>query len=409
MRKYILFLMIFTLFFISCGRMDKRLIISLKGSNYSTKKTFKALVNQFHNENPDYTISIQIYDEHEFEEDLEFYLNSKYPPDVVTWIGGERMRYYARKNLLDPINDIMENKFNNKYFPLNLKIPSSMDGKIYLAPHTYYPWVIYYKKSTFQKYGITPPKTYDEFLAICEKFKQNNVNPLAIGTKELWTVTPWFDILDLRINGLDFHKSLLSNKVPINDVRVKNVFKYWAILVNNGYFTKDSSKLKNIDALDSVFFDKAGMTLTAQFIEDYAPQEIKSDLDFFRLPMIDNNVGFYEEALIEGFIVPKNALHKKEAKEFIKFVTSKKSQQYFTELSGKIPANLQVKNLDATAKKSMDIILNSKAITQFYDDQIEEEFLMAIFMGFASFMENPKEIDNILNTLEEKRNEIYSK
>lgn len=45
---------------------------------------------------------------------------------------------------------------------------------------------IYYNKSIFDKYGLTVPTTWNEFVALCDKLKSAGVTPLGIGGKDSW-------------------------------------------------------------------------------------------------------------------------------------------------------------------------------------------------------------------------------
>ena len=42
--------------------------------------------------------------------------------------------------------------------------------------------------------------------------KKNGITPITIGTKFLWTAGGWFDYLNLRINGYQFHMDLTAGK-----------------------------------------------------------------------------------------------------------------------------------------------------------------------------------------------------
>jgi raffinose/stachyose/melibiose transport system substrate-binding protein len=45
---------------------------------------------------------------------------------------------------------------------------------------------IFYSKDLFEKYGLQPPQTWDEFVKICETLKSNGVAPMTIAGKDGW-------------------------------------------------------------------------------------------------------------------------------------------------------------------------------------------------------------------------------
>ena len=74
----------------------------------------------------------------------------------VTWFAGERMRYFASKDLLEPIDDIFENGFEAD-FPKAFVSASSYEDRIYFLPQSWYWWGVYYRKSVSKNWGSPYP------------------------------------------------------------------------------------------------------------------------------------------------------------------------------------------------------------------------------------------------------------
>ncbi len=49
---------------------------------------------------------------------------------------------------------------------------------------------VIYNRTVFEKNGIEPPKTWDEFIGICDKLKSAGVDPFCWGFKDNWTGAP---------------------------------------------------------------------------------------------------------------------------------------------------------------------------------------------------------------------------
>ena len=93
-------------------------------------------------------------------------------------------------------------------------------GKQIFVPTNYYWWGFFYRKSTFAKWGVQEPKTWNDFLALCETLKSKGIPPIGIGLGDTpWMASAWFDYLDLRINGAPFHRELLAGKHRFDDPR----------------------------------------------------------------------------------------------------------------------------------------------------------------------------------------------
>ena len=82
----------------------------------------------------------------------------------------------------------------------------SVDGRQYGVPYQHYQVGLYLRSDVLREAGIAePPRSWDGLLAACERLKTRHVEPIAIGTRDLWPAAAWFDYLDLRENGLAFH------------------------------------------------------------------------------------------------------------------------------------------------------------------------------------------------------------
>ena len=65
------------------------------------------------------------------------------------------------------------------------------DGKMYTLPLSKSTEVLYYNKTFFDANGLTPPKTWDEMEALCQKIKQIDPNciPLGYDSESNWFIT----------------------------------------------------------------------------------------------------------------------------------------------------------------------------------------------------------------------------
>ena len=84
-------------------------------------------------------------------------------PDVIESVL-EGMIAYQRAGLLEPIDDLF-NKWPDKdqFIPSTIKA-LTLNGKLYGVPYNTNVRVLLYRKDLFEKYGLTPPKTWDEFV-----------------------------------------------------------------------------------------------------------------------------------------------------------------------------------------------------------------------------------------------------
>ena len=368
------------------------------------------LVKRFEEKYPNIDVVHSTVAHEDFKQAIRAYLTASTPPDVMTWFAGNRARFFIDKGLIMDISDVWEGEGWNESYPTGFRALSTVDGKQYFLPTSWYWWAIYYRKDIFEEYGLEPPETWEEFLQVCETLKENGVTPLTIGTKYRWTAAAWFDYINMRVNGPDFHIDLMLGKEKYDDPRVLEVFTdYWAPLVENGYFIEAPAAYSWSEALQFMVDGSAAMYLMGDFLRDSYPDEEEVNLDFFRFPIIDPAVPVGEDAPTDGFFVAANAQHPEAAAEFLAFLGSVEAQQYYADTLGRLPTNMEVDTSGFTPVqlKGLELIQGADFVAQFYDRDTTPEMADEGMNGFMEFWDNPGNIDDILARLETVRQEIF--
>jgi len=380
-------------------------------SDPAPREADAALVKMFEEEHPDIDVIHSTIAHEDFKQAIRAYLTASTPPDVMTWFAGNRARFFIDKGLIMDISDVWEKEGWNESYPKGFRALSTVNDKQYFLPASWYWWAVYYRKDIFDQYGLKPPQTWDEFLQVCETLKQNGITPITIGTKYPWTAAGWFDYLNMRVNGPEFHINLMLGKERYDDPRVKKVFTdYWGVLIQKGYFLENAAAYSWSEALQFMIEGKAAMYLMGDFIRDSYPDELEGNLDFFRFPIIDPNVPIGEDAPTDGFFIAANSQHPEEAKLFLAFLGSVKAQQYFADTLGRLPTNMGVDTSKFTPVqlKGLELIKGADYVAQFYDRDTTPEMAEKGMAGFMEFWDNPGAIDDILARLEAARQEIFA-
>lgn len=372
------------------------------------KKAMEELIADFQKANPDVTVKWNNFDHEGFKSAIRNFLTAD-APDVVAWYAGNRMEPFVKAGLFEDVTDVWT--ANGLEEQLKSAAPSmTIDGKKWGVPYTYYQWGIYYRKDIFQQQSITPPKTWAELVAASKKLKDAGITPFTIGTKALWPTAGWFDYLNLRINGYDFHMDLTSGKVPYTDPRVKAVFEKWAELVKPGYFIENHAAIDWQDAVPQLVQGKAAMYLMGNFaVATFKNGGLKEEqIGFLPFPEITAGIPVAEEAPTDTFHIPKGAKNKEDAKKFLAFIASPEAQAKMNATMGQLPVNNKAeKPTDPFLLAGFDMLSKATAIAQFYDRDAQAEMAKAGMEGFQEFMVKPDKIDSILARLEKIRARVY--
>jgi multiple sugar transport system substrate-binding protein len=384
------------------------LIINTDMSDPAPKKAFQEVIDGFKKENPDINIKWNEFDHEGYKNAIGNFLQAD-PPDVAAWYAGNRMAPQVKAGLFEDVTALWDKEGLNDTLK-SASASMTIDGKKWGVPYTYYQWGVYYRKDLFEKNGIAVPKTWAEFTAACEKLKAAGITPIAIGTKALWPTGGWFDYLNLRTNGYEFHMDLTAGKIPYTDDRVKATFAKWGELVKMGAFLENHAALDWQDAYPLMAQGKAGMYLMGNFI--VAPLKeaglTNDNLGFFQFPEITPGIPMAEDAPTDTLHIPSGAKNKDNAMKFLAYVAKAETQAKWNATLGQLPVNNKAASPDDPfLKAGFSMLSGAYALAQFYDRDAPAEMAKAGMEGFQEFMVKPDNLDKILDKLEKTRQRVY--
>lgn len=384
------------------------IVLNSDQSDPAPKKAMEELIAGFEAANPDIKVKWNNFDHEGYKSAIRNFLTAD-PPDVAAWYAGNRMAPFVKAGLFEDVTDLWDKEGFNDTLK-SAAASMTIDGKKWGVPYTYYQWGVYYRKDIFAANGIEPPKTWADFIAACGKLKAAGVTPIAIGTKALWPTGGWFDYLNLRVNGYEFHMDLTAGKIPYTDDKVKAVFEKWGELVKMGAFIDNHAALDWQDALPQLVQGKAAMYLMGNFIVAPLKEAGLTDdtLGFFQFPEITAGIPMAEDAPTDTFHIPSGAKNKEDARKFLAYLASAEAQTKMNEILGQLPVNNQSSvPSDPFLKAGFTMLSGAYALAQFYDRDAPAEMAKAGMEGFQEFMVNPDKVDAILARLEKARQKIY--
>jgi raffinose/stachyose/melibiose transport system substrate-binding protein len=152
-------------------------------------------------------------------------------------------------------------------------VPTAIDlardkGKLYGIPVWVRPMTIFYKKTIFDKYGLSAPKTFDELEKVCEVLKSKGIIPVACGGKFSWMTMRTTDFFVEHFAGPAMHDELFALEASYNSPEVIKAFAKLKEWVTKGYFNEGFISLDPAQALPLLQQDKAAMIFQGPWIED---------------------------------------------------------------------------------------------------------------------------------------------
>lgn len=262
---------------------------------------------------------------------------------------------YERQVL--PIDDVLlttpygetSGTWRDSFLPEILKL-GEYDGQQYLLPYylTLNGW--WYNVNLFEENGWTPPQTYDELLALCEKIKAKGIAPITHqGKYPYYALQGFFLPWAISIGGIDAFRQAEALKPGAwkNEAFLKSA-QMIEELGKKGYFQEGAMAMSHTEAQMEFLRGKAAMIPCGTWLESEMKNQTPPGfrMAFFLPPRVSGGKGDPTtlQVGIEPWTFPSKGRNTALAVDFFKYLTSKKKAHEFMLEKGTVTA---IKGSDA--------------------------------------------------------------
>jgi raffinose/stachyose/melibiose transport system substrate-binding protein len=210
---------------------------------------------------------------------------------------------------------------------------ATYDGKVYALPLDASYIATYYNKDIFSKLNLGIPKTWQEFVSVCEKLKQNQITPIALGNKDLWVtqfipyaLTPTV----IYSKNINFDKDMYEGKAKFNGPEWTKTMDMYMELYKNNYFNEGSLSTTYDQALALFAQGKTAMLIMGTFALKPI-KDLNKDLKIglFVTPASDDGNNWAASAVAEMIGISASSKFKPEAKKFLDFYMQQDNYKYY--------------------------------------------------------------------------------
>lgn len=249
---------------------------------------------------------------------------AKNGPDItILWSGGYT---FGMKQFLEPLDSYLTKEDKNRFIGWSAATEGLIAGQgtIYGLPFgndgiT----AIFYNKKLFAKAGIDMDASvnYNDLIGIIEKLAASGLKtPLAIDEYNFWFMPSYWIGQTIGQDGL---AELAAGKRKFNDPQLANIVAKWSDLYTKGFVSTDQP--------NQIFIQgKAAMTIGGYWVIPDARKALGDDLGMMRIPNVNGDVKLPDSGIGgvgSNFVITNYSKHKKEAVDFIKFLSSKEEQE----------------------------------------------------------------------------------
>ncbi|TXI03933.1 MAG: extracellular solute-binding protein [Rhizobium sp.] len=294
-------------------------------------------LGEFAKKHPDIKLDVVAAEQSAYKTKLNTAMASGNPPDVFYTLPGGFLNAFVKGGQMYALDqDLAKDNWRQSFLESAIA-QTSKDGHTYAVPVDVDSVVFWYNKALFAEKGWTVPKTYDELMALAEKIKSDGVVPFALGNKDSWPATFWFQYLEMRLKGSGVVASFVDGDAKATfGSEGEKAFEAVADVAKKQYFPTGFNGMSDQEANMLFLNDQAAMMLNGTWqIGASADAPEGFDLGFFAFPTVQGGAGDQSDVLAgvaASFGISQKAEDKADAVTLLKFLTSPEVMTKYVEL-----------------------------------------------------------------------------
>ncbi|NOV16932.1 extracellular solute-binding protein [Ensifer adhaerens] len=294
-------------------------------------------LDEFAKAHPDIKLDVVAAEQSAYKTKLNTAMASGNPPDVFYTLPGGFLNAFVNGGQMYALDaDLAKDGWGDSFLESALA-QTSKDGHAYAVPVDVDSVVFWYDKALFTEKGWTVPSSYDELLALAETIKGAGIVPFALGNKDAWPATFWFQYLEMRLKGSGVVSAFVNKdaKAALGDEATK-ALEHVAALSSKGYFPIGFNGMGDQEANMLFLNGQAAMMLNGTWqIGASADAPEGFELGYFAFPTVKDGAGDQSDVLAgvaATFGISQKAENKADAVTLLKFLTSSQVMTKYVEL-----------------------------------------------------------------------------
>ncbi|MDP2624117.1 MAG: extracellular solute-binding protein [Actinomycetota bacterium] len=334
------------------------------------------------------------------------------PPDVAVLAQPGLLKDLVARGAAKPVSQTVIDGMAANFAPVWSDL-ATVDGTLY---GVYFKAgnksLVFYDVQVFDDLAITPPTTWDEWIAVSQTLADNGYTALAVAGADGWTLSDWFENVYVRTAGQEKYVQLTNHEIPWTDQSVVDALAVMAELVANPDFVlggRDGALQTNFVASITAVFATADAVVVegpgdiAGIAKEEAGAEVGTDLDFFPFPSIDGS----PPAVLGGGDVAVALTDNPGAMALLEFLTTPAAVETWAAAGGFTSPN---QNLDLSlypdelSRAVAEGLVNAEVFVFDLSDLVPSAFGgtagAGIWGGLQNWLQNPDNVAAVLAQIE---------
>jgi raffinose/stachyose/melibiose transport system substrate-binding protein len=341
---------------------------------------YQTAIEDYEKSHPGIKIVHETFENESYKTKIKAAVAANELPDIFfTWGGGFSQSFVDSGRVL-AVDDTYANY--QDLLPKTMTGNLTYGGKLYGASYILNVSMLFYNKKMFEENGLTAPATYDELVAVCQKFIDNGITPFGISAKDIWVLAQTHDALTLKSVGPATLTSALTKdgNTSYNSEGFLDASKKWVDLIKMGAYSENAIALSNDEACATFYAGEVPMFIMGSWMPGSIATDAPNPDDFgvVPVPVINSQNAALTDFMggpSDSLMVAASTKYPKEAAEAMFEIT--KGVSHYGYLNGcGLPA-WKVDYDDSTVKpltkEVTNLVSNATSFTLWFDTLMQAE------------------------------------
>ncbi len=346
------------------------------------------------------------------------------PPDLADFANPGQLAQFAQQGKLVDLGTVLDMNTTNQQYAKTWLDLATVNGKlvgVFIKVAT--KGLIWYDPKVWQADGYQVPATWDDMMALSNKIIASGKTPwcdaLESGAASGWPGSDWIEDIVLRQDGAQFYMDWYNGKVAWTSPQIKQAFQTYGQVVANSKMVYGgvnrilTTNFGNVG--DPLFTNPPGcyMAHQASFISGFFTTNNKTiqpvtDFNFFPFPPFTANAPASTE--MAGDVVAEFN-NTPQAQALIRYLSTPEAQDIWAKIGGGyLSANKNVPISDypdALTQKSAQVLTGAQVAVFDASDSMPNAMGSAFLTAILNYVQNPNNLDSILQNLDSVRKTAY--
>ena len=378
----------------------------------SNKKPFAKVLADFQAKYPNIKLEVDANEAQAYQTKIKTAVAADEMPDVFYTQAAGFMQPFVEAGKVLALDDYLKDGTMDRIIPGTLT-NMTFDGKVYGLPYTLACAVFFVNKEMFDQNGIKIPTNWSELTTAVKAFRGKGITPMALGAKDLWPSTQYFDIIAVRDAGYQPVADALMKKGNFEDPGILDAAKKFKELVDLKAFPDGTLGLTRDESEVPFYEGKIPMYVNGNWTCANIQKEdskVKGKIEALKFPLIEGGKGDINDftgGAAECFAVSANTKYKDEATTLVKYIAENHSREAYLAGAGMPTWKMSVdeSQIDPLIQQVVKNTSEAKTFTLWWNTQLtgkDMDLYQNELVNLIAGKDTPEQFCKNLQTIEGK-------